>query len=151
MTKRGDYQGLYSIGMAALFLCGFFLLLIFGARSYLAAVDAQDENHSDRTLHAYFATSVHAGDSAGGVFVRESDFGPEIVIADGDTGVGLHIYCAGGQILEEYAPLEQAPDPERAQSIAATEVFSVETEGEDLRITTDAGTVFLHLRAGGAA
>ena len=42
--------GLYTIGIAALFLAGFFLLVVFGAQSYRNTVAGQNGNMRSRAL-----------------------------------------------------------------------------------------------------
>ena len=51
---------LLSVGLAALFLLGFLLLVAFGARSYRDVVDSQYGNMDARALGAYPAASVKA-------------------------------------------------------------------------------------------
>lgn len=150
MRKReASPLGLYTIGIAALFLAGFFLLLVLGAQSYRDTVTGQDRNMETRALLAYFAASVKGSDMPGAVAVRETEEGPVLFIADGDTGYALRIYCRDGTLLEEYAQAEAPLAPETAQVIGKTETFSVE-EGDGLwTVTTDAGRVRLHLRSEG--
>ena len=50
--------GLYTIGIAALFLVGFLLLVVFGAGSYRGTVDAREQHSQQRALLSYIATSV---------------------------------------------------------------------------------------------
>ncbi|MBQ2063035.1 MAG: DUF4860 domain-containing protein [Firmicutes bacterium] len=50
--------GMYTIGIAALFLVGFLLLVVFGAGSYRGTVDAREQHSQQRALLSYIATSV---------------------------------------------------------------------------------------------
>ncbi len=147
--NRGASPGLWMIGVAALFLAGFFLLVVFGAQSYRRAVGLQEENANARILESYLATAVKGSDRAGSVrVVREGDFAPVLVIADADSGYALQIYRAGGELLEDYAPLEAEPSPDRSQKIADTESFEILERGDLLELRTDAGRVLVRLRSG---
>ena len=152
MKREGSSPlGLYTIGIAALFLAGFFLLVVFGAGSYRNTVAGQNDNMDSRALLSYLATTVKGHDSAGAVSVLEGAEGSILVLAEGDTGYALRIYRSGGILVEDYAPLESLLRPGEAQSIGATNIFTVEREGSDLlRLTTDAGQILLRLRSGGA-
>lgn len=145
--------GLYTIGIAALFLAGFFLLVLFGAQTYRNAVRSQNGNYQSRSLLAYLSTCVKSGDTDGGVRVRQSDSGPVLVVTDGDSGYALRIYQSDGKLMEEYAPVDAELHPESAQTIGRTRVFSVEERSGMLLVTTDGGRVLLDLRSegGGAA
>lgn len=147
MKRRGGSPlGLYTLGIAALFLAGLLLLVVFGAGAYRDAAANQEENNRGRTLLSYIATCVRSGDSAGNVSVRESDMGPVIVVADG-SGYALHIYRHGGYLMEEYSAVDAALDPEASSVIGPTSVFSLEfPEPGTIEVTTDAGKALLHLR-----
>ena len=154
--KQSDKNplGLYTIGIAALFLAGFFLLVLFGARSYRNTVAGQDDNMHTRALLAYLSTAVHGADTEDAVSLRDSEYGPVLVLADGDSGYAQRIYCWEGNLLEDYARTEAPLAPESAQVLGETEQFSAEwTADQLLRVSTDAGSVWLHLRSegGGAA
>lgn len=152
--KQSDRSplGLYTIGIAALFLAGFFLLVLFGANSYRNTVASQDENMLTRSLLAYLSTAVHAADTADAVTIRESEYGTVLVLADGDSGYGQRVYRYAGNLVEEYAALDAPLTPDSAQVLGVTERFEAEQRAPDLlRLTTDAGTVLLHLRSGGGA
>lgn len=152
--KRGNASalGLYTIGIAALFLAGFFLLVVFGAGSYRDTVSGQNDNMESRALLSYLATTVKGHDSAGAVRVEEGKEGAILTLLDGETGYALRIYRHCGRLVEDYGPTESALRPEEAQSIGETALFTVERQGSDLlRIATDAGQILLRLRSGGAA
>ena len=150
MKKNGKNPiMLLSVGIVALFLTGFLLLVVFGANSYRGVVDSQYRNMDERGLTAYLAASVRANESSSGVHVEESDYGTVLVVNDGNTGYALRYYRCDGQLVEDFARAGAPLMPEEAQRIAPTGVFSVEREGDDLLIvTTDAGRTLLHLRCG---
>lgn len=144
--------GLYTIGIAALFLAGFFLLVVFGAQSYRNTVSGQNFNGESRALLSYLATTVKGYDSRGAVAIAQTEEGPTLVIADGNTGFALRIYCHEGQLMEDYAAAELPLSPEDAKAIGATERFALSwIDGTLLRMETDAGPVLVHLRSGEAA
>lgn len=148
-SKTGSPLGLYMIGVAALFLVGFFLLVVFGAQSYRDTVAGQRGNMDVRVLSSYLSTSVRAYDAAGGVRVLREE-GDELRLADGDTGYSLRIYLSNGALVEQYCRDNAARDPDSAQIIGATETFAVEEVGEDvLRLTTDAGEILIRVRSEG--
>ena len=144
--------GFYTIGIVGLFLAGFFLLVVFGAKSYRAAVSGQGDNMEQRALLAYVATAVKSHDTAGAVYAAESEFGPVLTIEDGDSGYALRIYRYEGALLEDFAADGMPLSPADAQTIAPTETFAVEgPENGRLTVTTDAGRVIVQLRAEGGA
>ena len=70
MRENKTPLGLYTIGIAALFLAGFLLLVILGARSYRDTVAGQSANMATRSLLSYLATAVKASDTADAVTVE---------------------------------------------------------------------------------
>lgn len=144
--------GLVTVGIAALFLAGFFLLVVFGAQSYRNTVSGQNENMQNRALLSSLSTAVKTCDSRGAVSVSEDAvYGQVLNLLDGDSGYALRFYLADGTLLQEYAPADAAPEPEAAQRLGETKRFTVSQEGGLLRIMTDGGSVLLHLRSEEAA
>lgn len=144
--------GLYVIGIAALFLAGFLLLVIFGAQTYRHTVAVQDGNNHTRATLSYIAAAVRASDTAGGVQVTEAilEDGTDthiLSLADGDTGYALRIYLSDGRLMEEYARAEALLTPSASSVVGETSLFEVEKKGGLLRVRTDDGTVLLHLRS----
>ncbi len=142
--------GLYTVGIAALFLAGFFLLVVFGAQSYRSTVSGQNRNMHSRALLSYLSTTVKASDSAGAVSVLDHpEYGQVLCLEDGDSGYALRIYRHDGMLLEDYAEDIAELRPEDAQRIGETATFAVSRDGGLLKLETDAGTVRLHLRSEG--
>ena len=140
---------LLSIGVVALFLTGFLLLVVFGARSYRDVVDSQYNSMDARGLTAYIAASVKANDSRGAVSVEDSDYGQVLVVTDSETGYALRYYRYDGQLVEDFARAGTLLAPEDAQPIAPTEVFSVERRADGFfSVATDAGRTLLYVRSG---
>ena len=146
-TKRSP-AGLYTIGIAALFLAGFFLLVVFGAQSYRKTVGVQNGNMESRAVLAGMATAVRGFDIRDAVSVTEyPEFGQVLNLADGDSGYALRLYMADGALLEEYTRTDAPLTPESAQKLGDTREFTVVLDGDLLRLRTDAGTVLTHLRS----
>ncbi len=144
--------GLYTIGIVALFLAGFFLLVVFGARSFRDTVKGQSHNMETRGILSYLSTSIKGSDTAGAVRVEDSGTGQVLVVADGDSGYGMRIYLRDGELVEDYASLDAPLRPEEAQVVGETSLFKVERPREDLLIIhTDTGRVLLRLRSEGGA
>ena len=143
--------GLFTIGVAALFLAGFFLLVVFGAQSYRNTVAGQNGNMRSRALLSYLSTTVKACDAAGAVSLTEDpEVGRVLVLADGSSGYAVRIYHRDGILLEDYAAADTPLRPEEAQRIGETRQFEAEKlSGDVLKLKTDAGSVLLHLRSGG--
>ena len=82
--------------------------------------------------------------------IREEDGNTVLVIADEESGYASRLYLSHGHLVEDYAETGAALDPENAQIIGQTSVFTVEelTEGL-LAVTTDAGRSLIRLRSQG--
>lgn len=143
--------GFYTMGIAALFLVGSLLLVMFGAQTYRDAAAGQAENNKDRALLSYISISVKGNDTAGNITVEEREGGPVLVIGD-EAGYALYIYQKDGQLLEEYHAKGASFSPDTANVLGETEIFTIEMPTENtLKITTDVGSTLLHLRSGEAA
>ena len=140
---------LLSVGVVALFLTGFLLLVAFGANSYRDVVDSQYGNMDERALTAYLAASIKANDSLGAVTVSDSEYGQVLTVTDEASGYALRYYRCDGRLVEDFARADAPLAPGEAQPIAVTERFAVE-RGEDgwLAVTTDGGRTLLQLRCG---
>ena len=143
--------GFYTIGVAALFLAGFFLLVVFGAQSYRNTAAGQNGNMQSRALLSYLSTTVKAYDAAEAISLTEDpEVGRVMVLADGNSGYAVRIYHQDGILLEDYAAADTALRPEEAQQIGETRQFEAKMlPGNVLKLKTDAGSVLLHLRSGG--
>lgn len=148
MREKSSPLGYYTIGIAALFLLGFLLLIVFGAGVYKDTVEKQDGNNQTRALRSYLVTCSQAA-SPEDVEVKDEGEGPEgqvLVIRDGGSGYGLHIFLHEGQLKEYYGRLDTVLDPDEAKPIAETSGFDVEKLTEEAyAVTTDAGRAILHI------
>lgn len=145
-------MGLYTIGIAALFLAGFFLLVFFGAQMYRNTVGQQTANNETRSLQSYLTNSISAGDASGAVRVQQdADVGTVLVIADKGSSYALRIYCRDGKILEDYAKETSPLRPERANEISSGSVLEAEeVRAGTLKITTDGGSFLVSTRSADA-
>lgn len=146
--NSGFLTAIYTMGIAVLFLAGFFLLVVFGAQTYRSVAGGQDKNNQSRALLSYLSTCVRAGD--GRIEIREGeteDSSQRLVVADGDSGYGVWIYAKDGKLVEAYGTLEEEPASTAAQEIGKTDIFQVEELSEGtFAVTTDAGRALLHVR-----
>lgn len=150
MKHRGRSPALlFAVGVMVLFLAGFLLLVVFGARSYRDVVESQYGSMDERSLSAYIATGVKANDTAGAVSVEDSPYGQVLVVTDRDSGYALRYYRFEGSLVEDFARADAPLAPAEAQIIAPTERFMIEKSEEGLlTVTTDAGQTLLSLRSG---
>lgn len=149
--NRSVSVGMYTMGIAVLFLVGFLLLVVLGAAAYRDVAAGQAKNNDTRALLSYLSNCVKGGDRAGNISIQDGETGQTLVIADG-SGYALHIYQLDGQLLEEYSALDAQPNPSRATVLGATSEFTIERPAENtLCISTDAGSILLVLRSGGRA
>lgn len=137
----------YRLVIAGLFLAGFFLLVVFGARTYRSIAAGQEQNSRARALLSYLSVCVKGNDTEGAVTVSQTDEGPVLVIADGVSGYAIRIYREGNRLLEDYGKADAPLNPAGAQVIGETKVFSIETGSDGLfEVTTDAGKTLFHVK-----
>ena len=145
-TEKNSLLGLYMVGIAALFLAGFFLLVLFGAQTYRNTVVQQNGNGEVRSLQSYLTNCIGSGDAAEAVQYRDAE--KLLMIRDGNSSYALKIYHRDGAVLEEYARINVPLDPENANEIARTEAFEVEElRPGTLRFKTDEGSFLVNLRS----
>ena len=143
--EKSSPMGLYTIGIAALFLLGFLLLVVFAAGTYRDTVTGQAENNQNRALRSYLAVCTRSA-SEGDVSVAESEYGQMLMIRENGSRYGLKIFRDEEGLKEFYGVLDAEVPAEDAQFIAKTKTFSVERLSDDaLAVTTDAGRTVLHL------
>ena len=151
--KRTDRSplGLYTIAIAALFLAGFFVLVLFGALTYRNTAEARDANYATRGLSSYISASVMANDSQEGIRVDDSEYGQVLVLTQkgsGDVSYAVRIYRYNGSLVEDFARAGEPLSPESAQVIGECSVFTIGKKSVTLfEITTDSGTVLLNARS----
>lgn len=150
--RNGSFVFFYTMGIAGLFLAGFFLLAVYGAKTYRSTVIGQTQNNQARALLSYFSVCEKSNDTEGAVTVSESEGKPVLVIRDGTSGYAIRVYQQGNRLIEDYGRLEAELNPEAAKTIGETEVFQVEAlENQTFCITTDAGRTLFHVRSREAA
>lgn len=138
---------MFTVGIAALFLLGFLLLVIFGAQTYTNTVESQYGNNDTRSILSYLAAAVKSCDAEDYVYVQDRD-GRQVLVLEDGSGYALRIFCEDGQLLEDYGRTGSDLQPEEAQIIGPTQAFDVRLDDGTLRIETDEGISILHLRSG---
>ncbi len=153
MTRGQSTQSTsyFTIGTVALFLVGFLLLVFFGAHIYRDTVAGQYGNMDTRSQLSYLVTTVRDNDTRGAVTVEGAAEAPILVVRDGTSGYAFRIYLHDGQLIEDFAETDAPLSPEAGQVIGETETFDVKKDGARLHIATDAGAVFVYLRAEGGS
>lgn len=139
----------FTIGILGLFLGGFFLLVILGAKSYRTTVAHQDYNNETRALSSSIINSVKASDTLEGVTVQNIDGKPVLCIADGNTGYSLYIFQEDETLLEQYAKVGTGLSKDMATVIGKTSVFEVWQEEGAVILKTDEGKSVIAIRSGG--
>lgn len=146
MKKESTRQfGLYALGIAAMFIGGFLMLVVFGATTYQRTVDLQDENYHTREVLSYLATSLKA-DQATQIYEAEIDGRQVLVINVGDTGYANRIYVNDGNLVEDFGRIGSSLDPENASVITTNEKFEISHVNNLLVISTDEGDVKVNVR-----
>lgn len=145
MREKSSPLGYYTIGIAALFLLGFLLLIVFGAQVYQDTVTGQDDNNRTRALRSYLVTCA-ASAAADDVTVEDTADGQMLCIRDSGTDYGLRVFLRDGKLWESYGRMDAAAGGDDAQPIAETSVFAVEKISDDVwAVTTDAGRSLLQV------
>ena len=141
--------GVFTIGIAALFLVGFLLLVVFGASTYRNTVESQNRNNETRSTLSYLSAVAAANDRQSAVVVQDTDQGQILMIRD-EGGYALRIFCRDQAIWEYYGPEKRELNLKKAQLIGDTSVFRIEEKKDGLyQVTTDEGTCLLHFRSEG--
>lgn len=149
-TPKDSPLGLYTMGICALFLAGFLLLVILGAQTYRSIVDGQEMNNRTREQLSWLSAVIRANDREGAIYLSESTASgdePVLVVEDG-SGYASRIYRTDGYLVEDYAAVDAELDPGDALKIGRTGLFQVDLKPEEgeLYVTTDEGSIFLTLR-----
>ena len=147
-SRDSSPAGYYMIGIVALFMAGFLMLVVIGAQSFQNTVSGQSSNMSTRAILSWLATCAKSGDTAGALSVQDSSEGRILVLEDGDTGFAQRIYLHEGKLVEDYARINAPLHPEDATVIGPTDTFEIrELPGHVLSVRTDEGRVLLHMRS----
>ena len=140
--------GYYMIGIMALFMAGFLIMVVIGADSYQRTAGGQNGNMKTRAVLSYLVTCAKSNDTAGAFRVENQEGRQVLVMKDADTGYDLRIYLHEGKLVEDFAKAGSALRPEDASEIAATDTFEItELPGRVLSVRTDEGKVLLHMRS----
>lgn len=125
------------------------ILVVFSAMTYQRSVDIQDANNNSRAVLSYVTTAVKANFGSR-ITLEERDGIRLLAIEEGDTGYEQQIFWSDGQVLENYAKTGTVPKSDNALVIGQAESFALSLEEDDLlKISTDIGTSYVHLRSNG--
>ncbi len=141
--------GIYTIGIASLFMVGFFLLVVFGARIYRDTVDSQTGNNDTRAVLAYLSAAVKSGDERGAVSIEPGDEGDILIILSDmeKPEYATKVYLYEGFLMEENTRTDSELNPAFAQKLGRTSTFQIEKQDGRLSIQTDEGNVLVCLRS----
>ena len=147
--NKGTSSGIYIIAITAFFLGCFLLLVLFGTNIYRNIAGRQAANNDQRAILSYLLTTTKMNETR--ITERQDDkFGELLVVEDAGTGYGNRIYVNEGYLVEDYGKVEGPLMPDYAIRIGETDTLEIEKVNEKLmKVTTDEGSVFIHLRAQG--
>ncbi len=145
MKNGRSSTGFYTMGILALFMAGFLLIVIFGANIYKGTVETQESNNNTRAILSSISSLSKSQDPGRISIVKDDEAGAVLVVEDGDTGYAQKVYRYKGDLVQEYSRTEGDLSPEGAQVIGKTKTFTVEKKGRSMiAVDTDAGQVLLH-------
>lgn len=149
-NQRPDMTSFCTLGIYALLLAGFLLLVLFGAGTYQKTVKSQRENEDRRAVLSYLSMTLRNHDHQQAVSVEPGPEGDVLVLTDrvGDDAYTTRIYQSEGMLLEEFAKSGTALGQGEIQSIGACSRFEIERmDGQDLCLRVEDGSVLVHLRS----
>lgn len=147
MAEKGRHgSGIYIIAITAFFLGCFLLLVVFGTGIYGSIASRQSANNQHRAVLAYLLTVTKMNEND--IYVNEDpDFGHVLIVEDAGTGYGNRIYINEGYLVEDYGKTGGALMPDYATRIGEASFLETEMIEDDLyKLTTDHGSVFVHVR-----
>ena len=151
--QKSSPLGYYMLGICALFLAGFLMMVILGAEVYRQTTDSQSRNNQTRALLSYLATVVRANDMSGAIHVREgaAPDGRLLLVAEDGSGYASRIYPYKEYLVEDYGEAEGDFDPEHALKIGKIDTFAIDwsEEQNSLRITANNNDLLIYLRSAG--
>ncbi len=141
-----SYTAVFAVGVAGLFLVGFLLLVVLGARSYHLTAASQRENDALRTQLSYLSAIVKQNDMKDSISVQDdARYGTVLCLEDG-WGYAVRVYRCGDNLIEDYAASGAPLEPEGGQTIGVTQTFCVSLQNGLLLVQLDEGEVVLQLR-----
>ena len=146
MKNGRTSTGFYTMGIVALFMVGFLLIVIFGANIYKGTVDTQNSNNNTRAILSCISSFSKSQDPGHIRVVTDDKLGSVLVVEDGDTGYSQKVYGYKGKLVQEYSRTESSPAPDTAQTIGTTKTFDIEKKSKNvIAVDTDAGQVLIHM------
>ena len=133
------------MGIVALFMAGFLLIVIFGANIYKDTVESQNDNNNTRAILSSIS-SLSRSQSPGDIEVADDDTYGQILLVDEEgTDYAQKIYVYDGNLVQELSKRDADINPDAAQVIGETSKFEIDKKGDEMLIvSTDAGEVMIH-------
>ena len=133
------------MGIVALFMAGFLLIVIFGANIYKDTVESQNDNNNTRAILSSIS-SLSRSQSPGDIEVADDDTYGQILLVDEEgTDYAQKIYVYDGNLVQELSKRDADINPDDAQVIGETSKFEIDKKGDEMLIvSTDAGEVMIH-------
>ncbi|MBQ2678470.1 MAG: DUF4860 domain-containing protein [Firmicutes bacterium] len=145
MNNGKSSTGFYTMGILALFMAGFLLIVIFGANIYKGTVETQDANNNTRAILSCISSFSKSQDPGHIKVASDNKLGAVLIVEDGDTGYAQKVYEYKGNLVQEYSKEDSALFPEEARVIGKTDTFTIEEKAAGMiAVDTDAGQVLIH-------
>lgn len=134
--KVSSVTTLFTLLVFLLFSVLSLLLVLTGAKSYRGIVNSMEANQQTRTSLSYVTNKIHAA-GAGEVSLQNAAGRAAIVISSryGEQDYKTYIYEYNGTVYEWLARADKTFQPGAGDTITAVSAFTVEQDGQMLRLT----------------
>lgn len=142
---------LMTLGLFVLFVAALSMALVSGMKMYSSIAEANKDVTQHRAVNGAIVNTVHAMDSWDAVTVGETDDGIRALVIRQNTTAGVfenRIYLWDGDVILEFAPAQDAYDPDRGVKLVSSETFDFTIDGSLVSVTTDEGTTNIALVSG---
>ncbi len=146
--KRGR-GAVMTLALYAMMILALLALAAASSRLYASLTSSRQQNEALRASLSTLVTALRAGDSAGGVSLKEGPEGTALCLRQGDTGYESRIYLYEGGLYQQLCPEDAPFETESAQLLARTDRFEAEQQAGMIRLTTGEGTAWVALRCEG--
>lgn len=152
VAMREDTQQSSRRVFPILLLCVFFvallMALIAGVAVYKTTSDTQNRVNAQRESLGLITNVVRANDSTAAIATGQGPEGKSLVMVENlSTGTyETRLYAYEGRIVEEYSLASSPYTPEKASTVADSNVFTFSYADGLLTVTTDQGTAEVALR-----
>ncbi|MBQ1280651.1 MAG: DUF4860 domain-containing protein [Oscillospiraceae bacterium] len=134
--KKSNLGFLLAMLVFALFMVSVLAVLLSGADVVQGITRRDQKSYEQRTAVQYVATRIRQAEEAGKIFVRESEAGDRLVLAETIEGIEFEtaVYCYDGYLRELFSISGYDPGAEFGEKILPAAQFSVSDEGDYLNI-----------------